>query len=117
MNSLNNNASSGPVNNRFQPTKATNAMNFLNNNASSGPANNRFQPTKATKVDAESGLNNDRWMTPLRTAQAIAAMNPRSTFISPTPPSATTQGSIWVNSENYRPHVLQDGIWAEFSTN
>ena len=49
-------------------------MNSLNNNASSGPANNRFQPTKATKVDAESGLNNDRWMTPLRTAQAIAAL-------------------------------------------
>lgn len=33
---------------------------------------------KATKQEAELGLSNDRWMTPLRTRQAIAAFNTSS---------------------------------------
>jgi len=96
-------------------------MNSLNNNAFSAPANNRFEPTKATKVDAESGLNNDRWMTPLRVAQAIAAQatggNSQSTYISATPPSPVVNGTIWINSATYRAHVLLEGVWAEISTN
>ena len=47
-------------------------MNLLNNNAVTGPSNSRVEATKATKVDAESGTNNDRYMTPLRTRQALA---------------------------------------------
>ncbi len=94
-------------------------MNSLNNNAFSAPANNRFEPTKATKVDAESGLNNDRWMTPLRTAQAIEAIaaSSKSTFVSATPPSPVVNGTIWVNSATLRAHVLIEGVWAEISTN
>ena len=30
---------------------------------------------KATQAEAEAGTDNDKWMTPLRTAQAIAAFN------------------------------------------
>ena len=42
--------------------------------------------------------------------------NSRSTFVGPTPPSPVVNGTIWVNSENLRPHVLVEGVWAEIST-
>jgi hypothetical protein len=51
---------------------------------------------KATQAEAEAGLSNDKWMTPLRTAQAIAELAPPPTWASvlnkPTefPPSSHT---------------------------
>ena len=76
---------------------------------------------KATQAEAEAGTNNAKWMTPLRTAQAIAAQatggNSQSTYISATPPSPVVNGTIWINSATYRAHVLLQGVWAEISTN
>ena len=69
---------------------------------------------KATQPEAEAGTSNDRWMTPLRTAQAIATY-PRP-HISPTPPSPVVNGTIWINSATYRAHVLREGVWAEIAT-
>jgi hypothetical protein len=51
---------------------------------------------KATQAEAEAGTNNDKWMTPLRTAQAIAELAPPPTWDSVLnkpatfPPSAHT---------------------------
>jgi len=51
---------------------------------------------KATQAEAEAGLSNDKWMTPLRTAQAIAELAPPPTWQSVTgkptefPPEAHT---------------------------
>lgn len=74
---------------------------------------------KATQADAEAGTDNDKWMTPLRTAQAIEAIaaSSKSTFVSATPPSPVVNGTIWVNSATLRAHVLTEGVWAEISTN
>jgi hypothetical protein len=74
---------------------------------------------KATQAQAEAGTDNDKWMTPLRTAQAIEAIaaSSKSTFVSATPPSPVVNGTIWVNSATLRAHVLTGGIWAEISTN
>jgi hypothetical protein len=69
---------------------------------------------KATQAEAEAGESNDKWMTPLRTHQAIATY-PRP-HISPTPPSPVVNGSIWVDSNTLRPHVLREGIWIELAT-
>jgi hypothetical protein len=66
---------------------------------------------KATQADAEAGNDNDKWMTPLRTAQAIAT-KPRP-HISATPPSSAVNGSLWIDSATLRTHVLTAGTWVE----
>lgn len=73
---------------------------------------------KANQAQAEAGTDNERWMTPLRTSQAIEALaaSSKSTFVGPTPPSPVVNGTIWVNSANLRSHVLIEGVWAEIST-
>jgi len=72
---------------------------------------------KATQSQAQAGTDNEKWMTPLRTAQAIAALgNPKTTYISDTPPSPVVNGTIWINSATYRAHVLLEGVWAEIAT-
>ena len=48
-------------------------MNSLNNNAFSGPTTERFEATKATQSEAVAGSDNKKYMTPLRTFQAVAA--------------------------------------------
>jgi hypothetical protein len=48
-------------------------MNSLNNNAFSGPTSERFEATKATQSEAVAGSDNKKYMTPLRTFQAVAA--------------------------------------------
>jgi hypothetical protein len=70
---------------------------------------------KATQAEAEAGTSNDRWMTPLRTAQAIAVQSSK-VHISAAPPSPVVNGTIWVNSDTLRPHILAEGIWAEIAT-
>lgn len=70
---------------------------------------------KASQAEAEAGTDNDRWMTPLRTAQAIRAQASK-VHITDTPPSPVVNGTIWINSATYRPHVLLEGIWAEIAT-
>jgi hypothetical protein len=72
---------------------------------------------KATQLQAEAGTDNEKWMTPLRTAQAIAALgNPKSTYIGATPPSPVVNGTLWIDAATYRAHVLLEGIWAEIAT-
>ena len=48
-------------------------MNSLNNNAFSGPTTEQFEATKATQSEAVAGSDNKKYMTPLRTFQAVAA--------------------------------------------
>jgi hypothetical protein len=71
---------------------------------------------KATQTEATTGTDNEKWMTPLRTAQAIAAQSSR-VHITATPPSPVVNGTIWINSATLRAHVLTAGVWAEISTN
>ena len=68
---------------------------------------------KATQAQAEAGTDHATWMTPLRTAQAIAVQSSK-VHISATPPSPVVNGTIWIDSASYRAHVLQTGVWAEF---
>jgi hypothetical protein len=68
---------------------------------------------KATQPEAEAGTSNDRWMSPLRTAQAIAVQSSK-VHISAAPPSPVVNGTIWIDTASYRAHVLQTGVWAEF---
>lgn len=70
---------------------------------------------KATQAQAEAGTDNAAWMTPLRTAQAIAAQSSK-VHITATPPSPVVNGTVWIDSASYRAHVLQNGIWAEIAT-
>ena len=74
---------------------------------------------KATQAEATAGTSNEKWMTPLRTKQAIeaTAASSKSTFVSATPPSPVVNGTIWVNSTTLRSHILIEGVWAEISTN
>ena len=69
---------------------------------------------KSTQEDAESGTDNTKWMTPLRTAQAIAAQASK-VHISATPPSPAVNGTLWIDSATYRIHALREGVWAEIS--
>jgi hypothetical protein len=68
---------------------------------------------KATQAEAEAGTDNAKWMTPLRTAQAIAVQSSK-VHISAAPPSPVVNGTIWIDTASYRAHVLQTGVWAEF---
>jgi hypothetical protein len=70
---------------------------------------------KATQAQAEAGSDNDRWMTPLRTAQAIAVQSSK-VHISAAPPSPVVNGTIWIDTASYRAHVLREGTWAEIAT-
>jgi hypothetical protein len=69
---------------------------------------------RASQEDAESGLNNDRWMTPLRTAQAISALAPPAvTSISDTPPENPREGSRWINTFDAVTYEYIGGAWVE----
>lgn len=70
---------------------------------------------KATQAEAEAGTDHTKWMTPLRTAQAIAVQSSK-VHISAAPPSPVVNGTIWINSDTLRPHILAEGIWAEIAT-
>lgn len=70
---------------------------------------------KATQAEATAGTDHTKWMTPLRTAQAIAVQSSK-VHISAAPPSPVVNGTIWVNSDTLRPHILAEGIWAEIAT-
>lgn len=67
---------------------------------------------RATQAEAETGVNNAKWMTPLRTAQAIAALSPR-TSLSPTPPATAPDGAQWVDPASLRAFIRYGGVWAE----
>ena len=69
---------------------------------------------KATQAQAEAGTDHTKWMTPLRTAQAIAALSPR-TSLSTTPPASAPEGAQWVDPATLRPYIRYAGAWAELS--
>lgn len=70
---------------------------------------------KATQADAEAGTDNDRWMTPLRTRQAIEAIGSaaRPTVISDTPPISPANGMRWIEGTTLRSYDRVEGQWIE----
>lgn len=45
-----------------------------------------------------------------------SSINARSTYVSPTPPYPVVDGTVWIDSNTFRPHVYEGGAWAEIST-
>jgi hypothetical protein len=68
---------------------------------------------KATKSEAEAGLSNEKWMTPLRTAQAITALAD-ATFYGTTAPDPA-QFTRWVHTDLGRLFTWFEGAWVEFT--
>ena len=68
---------------------------------------------KATQAEAEAGLSNEKWMTPLRTAQAITALAD-ATFYGTTAPDPA-QFTRWVHTELGRLFTWFEGAWVEFT--
>jgi hypothetical protein len=70
---------------------------------------------KATQAEAEAGTSNEKWMTPLRTAQAIAAIGSasRPTVISDTPPISPANGMRWIEGTTLRSYDRVEGQWIE----
>ena len=69
---------------------------------------------KATQAEAEAGTDNDKWMTPLRTAQAIEALA-QPAYFGTTQPPADSNYVFWVNTATGRQFALIDGQWLETS--
>ena len=95
------------------PVKVRIANDYINGNEDEPSG---VPDGKATQAEAEAGADNQKWMTPLRTAQAITALAGHSTFVGATPPTPAVNGTIWIDSATYRAHVLFEGIWTEIST-
>ena len=72
------------------------------------PATNDF---RATQIESEAGVDNTKWMTPLRTAQAIAALG--GAFYSATPPPNPSEGQIWTDSNDFTSYQYLEGNWIE----
>jgi hypothetical protein len=68
---------------------------------------------KATQAEAEAGLSNAKWMTPLRTAQAITALAD-ATFYGTTAPDPA-QFTRWVHTDLGRLFTWFEGAWVEFT--
>jgi hypothetical protein len=71
---------------------------------------------KATQAEAEAGTNNEKWMTPLRTSQAIAALGGVTTTYSNTAPLTPLNGSRWVDTTTFRAYDFFNGAWIEIAT-
>ena len=68
---------------------------------------------KATQEEAEAGTSNEKWMTPLRTAQAITALAD-ATFYGTTAPDPA-QYTRWVHTDLGRLFTWFEGAWVEFT--
>ena len=68
---------------------------------------------KATQSEAEGGTDNEKWMTPLRTAQAIEALSDATYYgtIAPDPDKFTQ----WVHTDLGRIFTWFEGAWVEFT--
>jgi hypothetical protein len=73
--------------------------------------------SKSSQAEAEAGVSNDKWMTPLRTAQAIAALGAggtsQPTVISDTPPISPANGMRWIEGTTLRSYDRVEGQWIE----
>ena len=69
---------------------------------------------KATQAQAEAGTDNDAWMTPLRTAQAIEALA-QPAYLGTAPPPEGSNYLFWINTSTGRQYALVDGQWIETS--
>jgi hypothetical protein len=69
--------------------------------------------SRATQQEAEQGLDNTKWMSPLRTAQAIAALSRGGAFHSETPPPNPSEGQIWTDSNDFTSYQYLEGAWIE----
>jgi hypothetical protein len=68
---------------------------------------------KATQAEATAGTSNEKWMTPLRTAQAIAELAD-ATFYGTTAPDPA-QFTRWVHTDLGRLFTWFEGAWVEFT--
>lgn len=71
---------------------------------------------KATQAQAEAGTDNEKWMTPLRTAQAIAALAASTgsgAVISDTPPLNPQPGLRWIEGTTMRSYDRVGTAWVE----
>jgi hypothetical protein len=68
---------------------------------------------KSTQAEAEAGTDNNKWMTPLRTAQAIAELAD-ATFYGTTAPDPA-QFTQWVHTDLGRLFTWFEGAWVEFT--
>jgi len=68
---------------------------------------------KATQAEAEAGISNEKWMTPLRTAQAISSLA-ESTYYGTTAPDPTIYPR-WVHTDLGRIFTWFEGAWVEFT--
>ncbi len=69
---------------------------------------------KATQAEATTGTDNTKWMTPLRTAQAIEALAEPAYFGTTQPPAGSNY-KFWVNTSTGRQFALIGGQWLETS--
>jgi len=69
---------------------------------------------KASQAEAEAGTDNAKWMTPLRTAQAIEALAEPAYFGTTQPPAGSNY-KFWVNTSTGRQFALIGGQWLETS--
>ena len=67
---------------------------------------------KATQAEAEAGTDHTKWMTPLRTAQAIEALATSAHF-GPNPPPAGSNDLLWVDTDTGRHYALIGTQWIE----
>ena len=74
---------------------------------------------KGTQAEAEAGVNNAHWMTPLRTAQAIEALSPdffREAVAGPvTFATAGSAGQYWYDTANFRMWIYVGGQFRYFT--
>jgi hypothetical protein len=68
---------------------------------------------KATQAEAEAGTDNTKWMTPLRTAQAITALADATFYGNAAPDPA--QFTQWVHTDLGRLFTWFKGVWVEFT--
>jgi hypothetical protein len=68
---------------------------------------------KATQLQAEAGNDNEKWMTPLRTAQAITALADATFYGTAAPDPA--QFTRWVHTDLGRLFTWFENAWVEFT--
>lgn len=65
----------------------------------------------ATQAEAEAGTTDGKYMTPLKTKQAIEKLAPDEIIQQPTPPTGTKEGRLWLDtSDNTHQGTALEGV-------